>query len=136
METKQRAWLFACCSLRVSSSKSSEHDGSVMGRHMHSQNHSSLLLVSRFVQRALIAILNMSLYLMSLVPSEVFAQEIQDQDQPPAVTTTSDETALDEAIQALEDANWRPNPTYGVDSNINEMVIQELTELGVRWIRH
>lgn len=130
METKQRAWLFACCSLRVSSSKSSEHDGSVMGRHMHSQNHSSLLLVSRFVQRALIAILTCSL-LMSLVPSEVFAQEIQDQDQPPAVTTTSDETALDEAIQALEDANWRPNPTYGVDSNINEMVIQELTELGV-----
>ena len=81
-----------------------------MGRHMHSQNHSSLLQVGRFAQRALITILTCSL-LMSLVPSEVFAQEVQTQDQPPAVTTASDETALDEAIQALEDANWRPNPT-------------------------
>lgn len=98
---------------------------------MHSRKHPYLSCGGRLAQQALVSILVCSL-LTGLVPLEAFAEEYQVQDQIPAATAaSSDELALDEAIQALEDANWRPNPTYGVDTNVNDMVMRKLSELGV-----
>lgn len=41
-----------------------------------------------------------------------------------------DEAALEAAVQALEDAYWRPSPTYGTDTNVNDMVLAKLAALG------
>ena len=41
-----------------------------------------------------------------------------------------DGDSLGAAVVGLEDGNWRPEPVYGVDSNMNDLVEAELASLG------
>lgn len=50
------------------------------------------------------------------------------------VGSAENEAKLARAIEALESDNYRPNPQYGTDANLNEMIEARLVELGVTGI--